>query len=380
MKTVAVVLATEPQHGGGHQYAKLVAESLKELTEEGFEVIGFCLNEYWIDWCNKNRIVCYRLKWKSAFPWINLKFPVLSRLFGMHMTDVGKLIIKNSVDVLFITSQLMSIANWHTKIIIPVHDLMHRYEPDFPEVKAQYKIREDILQCQAKYAYCVLTDSKLGCKQFTESYLLNCRKEPSVISLPFAVPEHIGQGREEYIEVPSKFVFYPAQFWKHKNHINLLRAVKLVKETVPDVHLVLVGSEKNSQEEIEEYIQFNDLANNVTIMGFVTDENMTYLYKHAVGMIMPSFFGPTNIPPLEAMALGCPVAVSNKYAMPEQVGNAGLLFDPCSPHEIAYCIKRLWEDDELRKKMIIMGYKKIQSWTRDDFKEAIKDIVKSCLS
>ena len=67
---------------------------------------------------------------------------------------------------------------------------------------------------------------------------------------------------------------------------------------------------------------------------------------------MPSYFGPTNIPPLEAMALGCPVAVSNKYAMPEQVGDAGLLFDPDSPEEIAKCIKAMWLDDKLRQKMI----------------------------
>ena len=51
MKKVAVVLATDPQHGGGHQYAKLVAECLKELSGTDFKLIAFCLNEYWASWC-----------------------------------------------------------------------------------------------------------------------------------------------------------------------------------------------------------------------------------------------------------------------------------------------------------------------------------------
>ena len=92
-------------------------------------------------------------------------------------------------------------------------------------------------------------------------------------------------------------------------------------------------------------------------------------------MIMPSFFGPTNIPPLEAMALGCPVAVSNNYAMGEQVGDAGLLFSPYSPEEIAQCIFRLWTDESLRQRLIENGHKQINKWTKKDFENRLMDIV-----
>ena len=92
-------------------------------------------------------------------------------------------------------------------------------------------------------------------------------------------------------------------------------------------------------------------------------------------MVMPSYFGPPNIPPLEAMALGCPVAVSNKYAMPEQVGKAGLLFNPDSPEEIAECIKAMWNDEDLRRKMTELGYKKISKWTEKEFGEKLYKIL-----
>jgi glycosyltransferase involved in cell wall biosynthesis len=114
----------------------------------------------------------------------------------------------------------------------------------------------------------------------------------------------------------------------------------------------------------------------VTILGYVSNGNIAYLYKHAVGMVMPSYFGPTNIPPLEAMLLGCPVAVSDKYAMPEQVGNAGLLFNPDSPEEIASCIEKLWMDENLRERLKKLGYKRVKQWNKEKFNKRLLKVVK----
>ena len=137
----------------------------------------------------------------------------------------------------------------------------------------------------------------------------------------------------------------------------------------------MVVSENIAFKVVKMYISENALENNVTIKGFVSNGNITYLYQHAVGMVMPSYFGPTNIPPLEAMAMGCPVAVSNKYAMPEQVGDAGLLFNPDSPEEMAACIKTMWLDEALRQRMIRKGYDRTNRWTKKEFKEKLKKIL-----
>lgn len=380
MKKVAVALTTEPRFGGEYQYAKLVVECLKDIQDSNFKLIAFCTNKHWALWCKNNHIEYFCVQWEFGSPMRSLKYPLYSRIRSMYMTDVGRLIRKENIEVLFITSQLQNMPNWSIKVITPVHDLMHRYEPDFPEVKCDSQRRDSILKCQAKYADYILTDSQLGRKQFIESYMETGEKKAKVVGLPFVVPDHIYQVKEEYVQTPDKYVFYPAQFWKHKNHINLVKAIQILRETILDIHLILVGSEKNNGEEIKKYIADNKLESYITILGFVSDENLAYLYKHAVGMIMPSYFGPTNIPPLEAMALGCPVAVSNKYAMPEQVGEAGLLFDPDSPEEIAECIRKLWTDDELRHRMIELGYKQIKNWTRDDFKKVITDVVSECLN
>lgn len=376
-KKVAIVLVTEPNLGGGHQYALEVAEGLKELPDTEYELVAICRNRFWSKWCKENHIKYFSLNWRDQEPRQivkNYKFPLLSCIYNTYTTELGKIVRREKIDVLFITAQVY-IPNVKAKMITPVHDLMHRYESSFPEVRSDYQWREVVLKFQARCADCILTDSKLGKKQFVESYLQKNGKKPNIVILPFAVPSHIAEVKEERIEVPNQYVFYPAQFWKHKNHINLIKAIQILKKDINDIHLVLVGSEKNCGRVMKKYISENGLKDNITIMGFVSDGNITYLYRHAIGMIMPSYFGPTNIPPLEAMTLGCPVAVANKYAMPEQVGDAGLLFNPDSPEEIAECIRKLWMNKGLREEMIRKGYSRAGAWTCQDFKKRVVKIV-----
>lgn len=380
-KKVAVLLSTEPTTGGGHQYAIVLSECLKELSDSRFELIALCMNRFWSKWCKNNGIKYSMISGiHLAHMELNLRFPFLCKIYNMYKTELGKIIKREKVDLLIITAQSY-FPNVNTKIIVPVHDLMHRYEPQFPEVSEGYQSRELMFKCQARYAECILTDSKLGKQQFIESYSSYMRRKmPHIVSLPFIVPAHIKEVEEEYIDVPEKYVFYPAQFWKHKNHINLVKAIRLLKDNVSDIHLVLVGSDKNCLREIKKYIAENKIENNITILGFVSNGNITYLYKHAMAMVMPSYFGPTNIPPLEAMALGCPVAVSNKYAMPEQVGEAGLLFNPDSPEDIAECIMQIWTNKGLRERMIEKGYQRINDWNKKHFKRRVLKIIEMCLN
>lgn len=380
-KKVVVLLETEPKWGGEHQYALTLMRCL-DKRDDNLELAAICGNRYWERWCRERRIRILDVPWpvlKMKEQRLHIRHPLFSRIYMMYITELGKWLRSEKVDAVLCTAQRTFIPNIGTKIIAPVHDLMHRYEGRFPEVKEDYESRELLFASKAKYAWCVLTDSKLGKKQFMESYSEYMGENtPHVVSLPYVISAHITECAEEYIDTPTKYVFYPAQFWQHKNHMNLIKAVHLLAGDIPDIHLILVGSEKNSMERIREYIFRHGLGGNITIKGFVSDGNITYLYRHAVAMIMPSYFGPTNIPPLEAMALGCPVAVSNKYAMPEQVGDAGLLFNPDSPEEIADCIRKLWTDAKLREEMIIKGYRRIQTWTEEDFMNRVLKAVDKC--
>ena len=79
---------------------------------------------------------------------------------------------------------------------------------------------------------------------------------------------------------------------------------------------------KNNFNAIIKLIEKYNLTSNIIILGYVSDQELLSLYKSAIAMVFPSLIGPTNIPPMESLLLGCPLIVSNAYAMPEQVVQA----------------------------------------------------------
>lgn len=368
MEKIAVVLETEPDFGGEHQYAILMMECLIKH----YEVAAICGSKFWMDWC-KDRKISYikydpdKYTLKNMKRWNKCAFGL--KTYYYFFSGIGKFLRQENIETLVCTRQGTVLPPLPCKIIRPVHDLMHRYKGEFPEVKGTYESRETLFQSMAKFSDVILTDSKLGKEQFIESYSDVMNKKIRVYALPFVAPPHIWDSGEEYIETPPRYVFYPAQFWRHKNHINLIKAIGLLKERLPDIKLVLVGSEKNALDMVRRYIKNNGLEEQVIIYGFVSDANINYLYRHAVMMVMPSYFGPTNIPPLEAMALGCPAAVSDNFAMGEQVGDAGLLFSPDVLEEIAECIYRVWTDERFRQELIGRGYRRMEKWNREKFEQ-----------
>ncbi len=155
--------------------------------------------------------------------------------------------------------------------------------------------------------------------------------------------------------------------------------VRLI-DHLPDLHFVFVGSEKNALSHTRRLIASFNLEAHVTIYDYVPDIDMAEFYRRARAMIMPTFFGPTNIPPLEAMATGCPIAVSNIYAMPEQVGDAAILFSPESVDDIAAALKRLWKDDALCAELTRKGRIRIKELSQLGFNERLLKILQGVLS
>ena len=89
----------------------------------------------------------------------------------------------------------------------------------------------------------------------------------------------------------------------------------------------------------------------------------------------PSFFGPNNLPPLEAMTLGCPVICSEADGMKEQLGNSAIFFDPKREDELAERIYQLHSNVEERKRLVEAGKKCAGNWTQNDYLTSILDIV-----
>ncbi len=273
---------------------------------------------------------------------------------------------------------------WSYMIPLPslgtIHDLMHRYERRFPEVSAtgRYYLREWDCINMCQWAEGVLVDSETGRQQVVDSYCLDPAKIHVLpyIAPPYACAEADLHAVDARHELPPKFIFYPAQFWPHKNHRGLVLALSQLKESLPDLRLVFTGLRARHFPVIWKLIQDLGLTDRIHCLDYVSDCDMPALYRKARALIMPTFCGPTNIPPLEAFAANCPVAVSNVYGMPAQVGDAALLFDPHSVNEIADCMRKLWTDDQLCLELIRKGQLHNANWNKDSFQQSFQDILK----
>ena len=117
--------------------------------------------------------------------------------------------------------------------------------------------------------------------------------------------------------LPDRYLFYPAQFWPHKNHARIVQALGVLKrEHGLKIPVVFSGShtveirERTFREVMSVSSQLG-LEKEIHYLGYVPDEDMSGIYAEAVGLVMPTFFGPTNIPIFEAWAFGCPVLTSD---------------------------------------------------------------------
>ena len=258
-----------------------------------------------------------------------------------------------------------------------VLDLEHRLKPWFPEVSrwGQWEIRERGFGRFLGRAAAIIVGTKVGQSQVESFYHVPGDR---IHILPHPTPSFVlqaSQGKEsaalDRFDLPKGFLLYPAQFWAHKNHLNLLLALQHLKqERGIEIPLVLVGSDFGNLAYIEEQVKELGLEEQVQILGFVDQDELIALYRQALALSYMTFFGPENLPPLEAMALGCPVIASKVIGAEEQLGNAALLVNPTSSKEIAAAIEKLTGDEKLRNRLIARGRKRAAKWTVDDFVRA----------
>lgn len=159
-----------------------------------------------------------------------------------------------------------------------------------------------------------------------------------------------------------------------KNHIRLLEAfARLRKQRALPHRLVLAGGRWKGAEAIDAKVRELDLAGVTTCTGFVPNDLLPALYGAADLFVFPSLFEGFGIPVLEAMASGTPVCAANTSSIPEVVGEAGLLFDPDDPVDIANSVGRLLDDQSLREELVARGLARAANFTWDKTAAAVLD-------
>jgi glycosyltransferase involved in cell wall biosynthesis len=169
------------------------------------------------------------------------------------------------------------------------------------------------------------------------------------------------------LRLPEQFLFYPAQFWPHKNHLRLIEAFRDVAREFPSVKLVLTGKKRDEYEAVMAAIHEFGLSERVFCLGYVEQDDLQAIYRAATALVMPSLFESVSIPIYEAFQVGTPVAASGILALPEQVGDAGVLFDPTSVASIKRAVMTLLTDPEAARLMGKKGQDKMSAMTPERY-------------
>ena len=157
------------------------------------------------------------------------------------------------------------------------------------------------------------------------------------------------------LELPSEYLYYPANFWPHKNHEILIEALALLRATQPDLHLVLTGAASTGEDRVRARVADLGLESRVRFLGYQDRHLLPEIYRHATAAVLPSLFEGFGIPILEAFHCGTPVVASRSGSCPEVAGDGALLVDASDAEDLAAGIRRVLSDDELRSSIVEKG-------------------------
>jgi glycosyltransferase involved in cell wall biosynthesis len=270
--------------------------------------------------------------------------------------------------------------DWGVPYACAVHDLQHRLQPEFPEVSmfGKWAQREEFFSRALPAARIVIVDSEVGREHVSGFYGID---KSRIRVLPYTTPPAAPE-KSESVEVPGRFFLYPAQFWPHKNHYRVVEAIGLLKREGVEVNVVFAGTDPELwgvADTCRRLAAAHGVANQLRFPGYVADAALQALYRGAVGLVMPTFFGPTNIPYLEAFQLGCPVIAPDVPGIREQVGDAAVLVDPRSSADIARAMRALWTDETLRARLVAAGAKQLQEFSPAKFRSRLLAILEDAL-
>ena len=377
MKIGIYLSCYEPTSGGGYTFeSDLLEVSLEKISQQAHEFCILVPEKYFSQSLLKEFPVGIEVIKIKSYSFLARLFNVLeleSSIFRAHWgrtSEIDRAAKSAGVDFIW----FLAAGSHRTDIpyLTVVWDLQHKASPWFPEFSKNgiWDRRELNHKVFLQRASAIVVGTNVGKDELIKYYQID---ESKILILPHPTPKFALNSYADYnqelfhSEESESYILYPAQFWPHKNHINLLKALLICRKNGLKIDLVLVGSDKGNKKYIEQVAGNLGIKDHIKFLGFVSRDRLVALYRDAIALVYTSFCGPENLPPLEAFAIGCPVIASKILGSEEQLGDAALFFDPTSASELAMQISTLIDNGELRDRMVSLGKKRAISWTAEDY-------------
>jgi glycosyltransferase involved in cell wall biosynthesis len=244
------------------------------------------------------------------------------------------------------------------KMLSTFLDIQDYYYPDFfsDETLSSRRLTYSFLK-----EYC---DHFIAISHHTKKSMVDRLSIPdnkiSVVHLAADVPEiYEDHSFKRKIISLGKYLVYPAKPWAHKNHRMLVSCIGDMKDKFKSSSrkVVLCGGFSSSEMRLlQAEIKEHNVEDIIHVAGFLSSNQLSMLIAHAEYMIFPSLFEGFGMPPIEAMALGCPVLSSTAGSLPEVCGNAAVFFEPQSKGAINAILEDALAEKIDRSSLIYKGY------------------------
>lgn len=317
---IALIHNSSPLDGGSFTYESNISRYLKNSLPSNYELVDFYKG-------GKNKASKKLNTYRMASPQIFLAmlrqsalgFQILKTL-KLDKSRFEKFLLSNKFDfVYFLSPNPSALAIFNIPMLNTVWDLGHRHYPEFEEFSfdGRFQKREYFYNNVLNRSSHVIVDGEKTKSELIEYYGVQEARITSLGLFPHQGLHDCNSscGQEDY-------VFYPAQFWKHKNHETLISAFAKLLPEHPGLKLYFSGSDKGNLPRIKSIVNELGLTNSVDFLGFISTEEMSRCYSHARFVVFPSMLGYTNLPPLESLLLGTPVLVSDvhsyDFVLPEE--------------------------------------------------------------
>ena len=175
--------------------------------------------------------------------------------------------------------------------------------------------------------------------------------------------------------ITKSYIFIPAGFWPHKNHIVVVDAVRELTKRDIAIDVVMTGPDRGNYDYIRSCCKEFGLDGQFHYLGFVTREELQILYSEAEALVYPSITGPNNFPPIEATSFGCPVILSDLPGHREQMGDAAIYFDKFDSRDLSRKIENIMTNREQTNMMIKKGFELLKELHPESYFNSLSGVI-----
>ena len=271
-----------------------------------------------------------------------------SNLINIINSENKKIFEKNSDFMIFLNAH-ETVYNLSIKSIINFHDIMHKSHPEYLK-KKEIIMRNIVYHNSANSSNYIIASSKSMKNEFINFMKI---KKNKIVQISEGV-EKISNSKIKNKKKKNKYFFYPAQFWEHKNHIQLIEEFQKFKlKNKNNVKLYLCGKKKNFYEKIKKFIKIHNIKD-VVYLGTLSANNLKRYYLNCEAVVMPSRYESSSLVILEGISNRKIIIASDIGPNKELLNNFKLyLFDLNKKNDLSYKFNEVLNLNSHKKKKII---------------------------